>query len=78
MKGKHDKMYDMIYDVFITRCTNMYMCLNETEHIHIITTGMHKMFYMEFHARHTYMPMSLNGTKHMYIITAKLHMMIFM
>jgi hypothetical protein len=62
----------------MTTCTNMYMCLNGTEHIYIVTIGMNRMIYVEFHTRRTYIPMSLNGTEHMYIVTARLHMMIYM
>jgi hypothetical protein len=54
------------------------MCLNGTEHIYIVTVGLHRMICVEFHARRIYIPMSLNGIEHMYIITARLHMMIYM
>jgi hypothetical protein len=76
MKGKHD----MIYDVFMTRCTNMYVFKWNISYIYIyiVTTGMHRMIYVEFYAIHTYMTMSLNGTEYMYIITVRLHMIIFM
>jgi len=50
------------------------MCLNGTDHIYIITYGMHGMIYVKFHARHIYMPMSLNGMTHIYIIMARLYM----
>jgi hypothetical protein len=49
------------------------MCFNGTDHIYIITSGMHGMIYVKFHARHIYMPMSLNGMTHIYIIMARLY-----
>jgi len=62
-------MYDMIYDVFMAKCNCMYMILNGTEHMYIITARLHRMIYVVFNAKRINMPMSLNGTYHMYILT---------
>jgi hypothetical protein len=53
---------DMFYDVFITRCINMYMSLNGIEHMYTVSTRLHIIIYVEFHTRCINMPMSLNGT----------------
>jgi len=52
----------MIYNVFMTKCINMRMSLNETDHMYTITARLHIMFYMRFHTRRTNMPMSMNKT----------------
>jgi hypothetical protein len=70
-------MCDMIYDDFHVTCISMYMSLNGTEHMYIVTGRLHIMIYVVFLARSINMRISLNGTEHMYIIMVRLHVMIY-